>query len=99
MQTPGAIERVAYESVVDLAADGVVYAELRFAPSLNIERGMSHHEVLEAALEGMRRGSQDTGTATGLIVDAMRNSDGFTAGDFDAVTRRALAAAFGSAPE
>ena len=85
MQTPEAIERVAYESVVDLAADGVVYAELRFAPSLNIERGMSRHEVLEAALEGMRRGSEDTGTATGLIVVAMRNGD-----DSDAVIEAAI---------
>src|SRR6187551_2204869 len=35
MQTASALERVAYECVTDLAADGVVYAEVRFAPELH----------------------------------------------------------------
>lgn len=39
MQTPEALHRVAYECVEDLAADSVVYAEVRFAPELHIDRG------------------------------------------------------------
>ena len=39
MQTPEALYRVAYECVEDLAADNVVYAEIRFAPELHIDRG------------------------------------------------------------
>lgn len=74
MQTTAAIERVAYEAVEDLAADGVIYAEIRFAPSLNTRRGLAREEVIEAALHGLRRGSGATGVIVGLIVDAMRNA-------------------------
>jgi adenosine deaminase len=73
MQTPDAMARVAYEALEDLAADGVVYAELRFAPSLNTRDGMTLEEVLEAALDGMRRAERDHGIAWGLIVDALRH--------------------------
>ncbi len=41
MQTAEHIERVAYEAVVDLAADGVVYAEVRFAPELHQQQGLA----------------------------------------------------------
>jgi len=75
MQTPEAIERVAFEAVQDLAADGVVYAEIRFAPSLLTERGLSRSEVVEAALAGFVRGDAATGMTTRLIVDALRHLD------------------------
>jgi adenosine deaminase len=73
MQTPQAIERVAYEAVLDLAADGVIYAEIRFAPMLIIRRGMHREDVIEAALSGIHLGMSETGVVVGLIVDAMRN--------------------------
>ena len=41
MQTADSIERVAYEAAVDLAADGVVYAEVRFAPELHDADGLA----------------------------------------------------------
>src|ERR1700692_1398923 len=41
MQTPEALHRVAYECVEDLAADSVVYAEVRFAPELHLKRALS----------------------------------------------------------
>src|SRR5688572_4452974 len=41
MQTPEALHRVAAECALDLAADGVVYAEVRFAPEQHLERGLS----------------------------------------------------------
>ena len=56
MQTPDALRRVAAECAADLAADGVVYAEVRFAPELHTERGLSLDEVVEAVLEGFRQG-------------------------------------------
>ena len=40
MQTPDALHRVAKECALDLAADGVVYAEVRFAPEQHLERGL-----------------------------------------------------------
>jgi adenosine deaminase len=57
MQTPDALRRVAAECAADLAADGVVYAEVRFAPELHTERGLSLDEVVEAVLDGFRQGS------------------------------------------
>jgi len=73
MQAAPAVERVAYEAVVDLAADGVIYAEIRFAPVLCTRAGSSREDVLEAALAGLARGSAETGVTVNLIVDAMRN--------------------------
>src|ERR1700712_363955 len=56
MQTTDALVRVAAECAEDLAADGVVYAELRFAPELHVEAGLSLDAVVEAVLEGFRQG-------------------------------------------
>jgi adenosine deaminase len=74
MQDRDAIERVAYECAQDLAADGVVYAEVRFAPELSTEKGMTLDEVMEAVLEGFRRGSADTDLTIYAIVSAMRTA-------------------------
>ncbi len=56
MQHRDAIERVAHECAVDLAADGVVYAEVRFAPELHTEAGLTLDEVMQAVLAGFRSG-------------------------------------------
>ena len=74
MQHRDAIERVAYECAVDLAADGVVYAEVRFAPELNTEAGLTLDEVVEAALAGFARGSSGTGLSIYMICSAMRTA-------------------------
>src|SRR6476659_7183699 len=50
MQTPDALQRVAYECVEDLAADNVVYADIRFAPELHIDRGLTLDAVVDAVL-------------------------------------------------
>jgi adenosine deaminase len=57
MQTPDALRRVAAECAEDLAADGVVYAEVRFAPELHTDRGLSLDQVVEAVLAGFAEGS------------------------------------------
>ncbi len=56
MQTPEALERVARECVEDLAEDGVVYAEVRFAPELHTEAGLHLEAVVEAVLAGFGAG-------------------------------------------
>ncbi|OBI74272.1 adenosine deaminase [Mycobacterium asiaticum] len=58
MQTPEALYRVAHECVADLAADSVVYAEVRFAPELHINRGLSFDEVVDAVLAGFAAGEK-----------------------------------------
>lgn len=74
MQHRDAIERVAYECAVDLAADGVVYAEVRFAPELHTEAGLSLDEVVEAVLAGFARGSAGTELTIYAICSAMRTA-------------------------
>src|SRR6056297_222584 len=61
MQTAEHIERIAHEAVVDLANDGVVYAEIRFAPELHQQQGLALEAVVEAATSGFRRGEATAG--------------------------------------
>jgi adenosine deaminase len=73
MQTGAALERVAYEALVDLAADGVVYAEIRFCPGLNTTQGLTPETVVEAVASGLAAGARETGVRWGLIIDALRH--------------------------
>jgi adenosine deaminase len=74
MQTPEALTRVAAECAEDLAADGVVYAEVRFAPELHLARGLRLDQVVEAVLEGFRRGSEGRGIVVRALLTAMRTT-------------------------
>ena len=74
MQTAAAIERIAAEAVEDLAADGVVYAEIRFAPELLLREGLSLDEVVDAAMTGVRRAAADRSIVVGLLLCAMRQA-------------------------
>jgi len=56
MQTKEAIIQVARECVIDLARDGVVYAEVRGAPELFTEQGLTLDQVVEATIEGYKEG-------------------------------------------
>ncbi len=72
LQTPDALSRVAFECAQDLAADGVVYAEVRYAPELSTRAGLTPDEVVQAVLAGFARGESETGIRMGMIVTAMR---------------------------
>jgi len=74
MQTREAIERVAAECVEDLAADGIVYAEVRMAPELLTDGGLSLDEATTAMLDGLRRGAEGRPITVGLIIAAMRQA-------------------------
>jgi len=63
MQTEEQLTRVARECALDLAADGVVYAESRFAPELHIEGGLPLDRVVESVLAGFREGEQEAAAA------------------------------------
>ena len=73
MQTHAAIERVAFEFIGDMHRDGVVYAEVRFAPVFHTGSGMNQEAVVIAALKGLRRGERTYGVRWGLIICGMRN--------------------------
>ena len=72
MQTADALHRVARECAEDLAADGVVYAEIRFAPELHVENGLTMDDVLEAVTSGFTDGSNGTPLTIRTICAAMR---------------------------
>jgi adenosine deaminase len=74
MQTRQALTRVAAECAEDLAADGVVYAEVRFAPELHLEGGLTTDEVVEAVLEGFRVGSAGRPITVRTLLTAMRTT-------------------------
>ncbi len=74
MQHRDAIERVAYECAQDLANDGVVYAEVRYAPELHVEAGLSLGEVVEAVSAGFARGAVGTDLTIYSILSAMRTA-------------------------
>ena len=74
MQHRDAIERVAHECAVDLALDGVVYAEVRFAPELHTEAGLTLDEVMRAVLAGFRSGVAGTDLVIYAICSAMRTA-------------------------
>ena len=79
MQTRESLIRVASECVQDLATDGVVYAEIRFAPELHTERNLTLTEVVQAVLDGVRAGTTAAATAghrirARLLLTAMRHA-------------------------
>jgi len=63
MQTRESLIRTAAECAEDLAADGVVYAEVRFAPELHTTRGLPLDEVVQAVLDGFAEGSRNAAAA------------------------------------
>jgi adenosine deaminase len=76
MQSEANLERVAYEAVLDLANDGVVYAEVRFAPELHGMHGLDLEAVIEAVQAGFARGMRDTQNriVVNTIICAMRTA-------------------------
>lgn len=73
MQHAASIERIAYELAADAAAENVRYIEVRFCPVLNTRAGLSSHEVVEAALQGLMRAELEHDVLTGLILCGLRN--------------------------
>lgn len=80
MQRPEDLKRVAYEAVLDLAADGVVYGELRWAPEQHTSRGLTIRETVEAVQAGIDEGTARAAQLAspiivGQLITAMRHAD------------------------
>ncbi|MET0295829.1 MAG: adenosine deaminase [Microbacterium sp.] len=80
MQTREGLTRVAREFVEDLAADGVVYGEVRWAPEQHLARGLSLDEVVAAVQEGIEEGEDAVERSgrdirVGQLITAMRHTD------------------------
>jgi adenosine deaminase len=79
MQTEEALHRVAVECALDLAADGVVYAEVRYAPEQHLDTGLSLDAVVEAVDAGFAAGCAQAAAAgrpirIGTLLTAMRHA-------------------------
>ncbi len=80
MQTAEGLTRVAREFVLDLAADGVIYGEVRWAPEQHLTRGLSLEQAVEAVQQGLEEGEDAADSAghsirTGQLISAMRHTD------------------------
>ena len=80
MQTHDGLVRVAREFVQDLASDGVIYGEVRWAPEQHVSRGLTLDQTVEAVQEGLDAGVADAAASghdirVGQIVSAMRQND------------------------
>ncbi|UKA59910.1 adenosine deaminase [Arthrobacter sp. FW306-2-2C-D06B] len=80
MQTKEGLARVAKEFVEDLADDGVVYGEIRWAPEQHLQKGLTLDEVVDAVQEGLDAGVdavEESGRQiqVGQLITAMRHAD------------------------
>ncbi len=80
MQTADGLRRVAREAAIDLAADGVVHAEVRYAPELHLAGGLDLQGVVDAVQDGFAEGvalaaSHGQTIRIGTILTAMRQND------------------------
>lgn len=73
MQTEEALTRITKELVEDASADGVKYIEIRFAPHLHQERGLTLNAIISAVIKGAKAGELSTGTRANIILCCMRH--------------------------
>ena len=73
MQTQDSLYRVAAECAEDLADDGIIYAEVRFAPELHLANGLTVTQVIESVLDGFKSGSEGRGIIVNTLICAIRS--------------------------
>ena len=73
LQTTETIEYAVYELMRDLKEQGLCYAEIRYAPQLHLQKGLTQGEVVEATIRGRNKGVQDFGIPVNLILCCMRS--------------------------
>ncbi len=75
LQTTACIEYAVYELMRDLKEQGLCYAEIRYAPQLHLQKGLTQTEVVEATIRGRNRGIRDFGIRVNLILCCMRGEE------------------------
>ena len=75
LQNEENIEQATYELFEDLARQNVIYAEVRFAPSLHIKEGLKYEQIVESAIRGMNKAKEKYGIEGGLLLCCMRGED------------------------
>jgi adenosine deaminase len=72
MQQAEALERIAYELLLDAASEGIRYLEMRYAPALNTREGLRMHDAVEATLRGIARAQQEAAIIGRVILCGIR---------------------------
>lgn len=75
LQTQKTICLAVYSLVKRLAKDGLVYGEIRFAPQLHLQKGLTQQQVVAAAVKGLKQGTEEFGIPAQLILCCMRMAD------------------------
>lgn len=75
LQTREGIRECMADLVRELASEKMLYAEIRFAPQLHLEKGLTQEEVVQAAIQGAQEGMQGTALKVQLILCCMRGAD------------------------
>lgn len=75
LQTEFSITLAVYRLVKRLAEDGLIYAEIRFAPQLHLQKGLTQRQVVAAAVKGLDRGISEFVMPAQLILCCMRMGD------------------------
>ncbi len=74
MQSKESLRRITYELLEDAAEENVKYLEIRYAPTLHTEKGLTLEEVIESVLEGIRQGEKDFNIKANLILSCLRHN-------------------------
>lgn len=75
LQTKEALTLAAYDVAKQAALENVVYIEVRFAPELSIDQGLTVPETIDAVCEGLRQAQEEFGIVAKALVCGMRQSD------------------------
>lgn len=73
MQTEENLERIIYELLEDMSKENILYSEIRFAPTLHMEQGLSMEEIIESILKGKTRAEKEYNIKSNIILIGMRN--------------------------
>ena len=71
LQTKEALETASYNLLEELKAQGLIYAEIRFAPQFHTSKGLSQEQVVKAVIDGMRKSELNAN----LILCCMRGEN------------------------
>ncbi|HEM6289683.1 TPA: adenosine deaminase [Streptococcus suis] len=75
LQTVEALELATYDVLRQVAEDGVIYIELRFAPELSTDKGLAILEAVKAVLRGMEKAQEEFGIVAKLLVCGLKQTD------------------------
>jgi len=75
MQTEKNLSYIAFREVEHLSKDGIIYAELRFAPQFHTGQNLSYQSIIRAVSKGLKQGEKKFKIKTKIIVCINRESE------------------------